>query len=334
MGATNPEAVVKPVVEDGSGRRINQTGFKLQPLLCVCVCTCKRPKSLRGALQSLGALQLPPDVRVAVTVVDNDPEGQAGRAVVESLAGEFPLPLECILEPRRGIPYARNRCIHAASAKNADYLIFIDDDEWVAPDWLTRLYGYARFLGGSAVVSGSVISQLPAAAPEYYSMFFSRRRRKTGERLTYCATNNVLVPMGIVEELGLRFDERDPFAGGEDVMFFTEASTKGVEIVHCAEATVYEAVPVGRANLRWLSRRKFSVGVTLAKQKLVCGRSRAGVLASALFQLLTACASLPFAMVTGRRLGSRAWLRLCRSTGMACGVFGVRPQFYRVVEGG
>ncbi len=282
---------------------------------------------LRRALSSLAAVELPESVEVSVTVVDNDPAGSA-RPVVQGVEPTFPLPLTYAVESRRGIPFARNRCLDEAQGKGADYLIFIDDDEWVAGDWLQKLYGFAHDAGDRAVVCGSVISLMPASAPDYFSMFFSRKRRRTGERLPYCATNNVLIPMAEVRRLGLRFDENRPFAGGEDVLFFTEANLHGVAIFHCAEAVVYEDVPECRATIRWLSRRKYSVGITLARQKMRAGRSRGMVLASALVQLLTASLVCLLGIAFNRQR-SRAWLRACRSAGMACGALGLESQFYR-----
>ncbi|WP_237067562.1 glycosyltransferase family 2 protein [Microbulbifer guangxiensis] len=299
----------------------------MQPLLDICICTCQRPGELGRALESLAHVDLPDAVRVSVTVVDNDP-GQSALSVVRGLENSFPLPICYAAEPRRGIPFARNRCLDEAQAKGADYLVFIDDDEWVAADWLQKLYSFARGAGGGAVVCGSVISLLPTSAPDYYNMFFSRKRRRTGERLPYCATNNVLIPLAEVRRLGLRFDESRPFAGGEDVMFFTAASLQGVAIFHCAEAVVYEDIPESRANLHWLARRKYSVGITLAQQKLAGGRGRVDVLASALLQLFMASAVCILSLAV-RRQRERAWLRACRSAGMACGVFGAESQFYR-----
>ncbi|SDJ99937.1 Glycosyltransferase like family 2 [Microbulbifer yueqingensis] len=282
---------------------------------------------MRRALSSLAAAQLPDTVKVSVTVVDNDPAEQA-RPVAEELGATFPVPLKYVVEPLRGIPFARNRCLDEAQAKGANYLVFIDDDEWVAGDWLQKLYGFSLDAGDKAVVCGSVISLLPASAPDYYSMFFSRKRRRTGERLPYCATNNVLIPLAEVRRLGLRFDERRPFAGGEDVLFFTEATMRGVSIFHCAEAVVYEDVPEHRATIRWLSRRKYSVGITLARQKMYGGRSRAMVLLSATVQLLNAALVCALGVAVSRHR-TRAWLRVCRSAGMASGAMGAESQFYR-----
>lgn len=275
-------------------------------------------------------MELPESLEVSVTVVDNDP-AESARPVVEEVEPSFPLPLVYAAESRRGIPFARNRCLDEAQAKGADYLVFIDDDEWVAGDWLQKLYGFAHDAGGNTVVCGSVISLMPAAAPDYYSMFFSRKRRRTGERLPYCATNNVLMPMAEIARLGLRFDENRPFAGGEDVLFFTEANLQGMSIFHCAEAVVYEDVPECRATIRWLSRRKYSVGITLARQKVLAGRSRGMVFASAMVQLLNASLVCVLGVAISRQR-ARAWLRACRSAGMACGALGAESQFYRGVN--
>ncbi|WP_444915360.1 glycosyltransferase family 2 protein [Microbulbifer sp. TRSA007] len=305
----------------------------MHPLLVICICTYQRPERLRSSLQSLAKLQLPTGLNVAALVVDNDSDTQAGREVVEELSGSFPFSLNCAVEERRGIPCARNRCIDELDNMGADYLVFIDDDEWVEPDWLIQLYDYSQKLGGSSVVCGSVVRRWPDSVPAYYSRIFYRQKRKTGEQLNYCATSNVLIPMSSIRSLGLRFNEQDPLGAGTDVIFFTEFKAKGGKIVYCLEARVYEAVPESRANMRWLSRRKFSAGITLAKHKLAKGRGHTSIFVSALGQLLISSIGCILGLIFGgKRLGSGPWLRACRSAGMACGVFGVRSEFYRVVD--
>ncbi|WP_157954179.1 glycosyltransferase family 2 protein [Microbulbifer sp. A4B17] len=305
----------------------------MHPLLVICICTYQRPERLRSSLLSLAKLQLPLDLNVAALVVDNDSGTQAGRKVVEELSETFPFPLDCAVEEQRGIPCARNRCIDELGSMRADYLVFIDDDEWVEPDWLIQLYAYSQKLGGNSVVCGSVVRRWPDSVPAYYSQIFYRQKRKTGEALNYCATSNVLIPMSNIHSLGLRFNEQDPLGAGTDVIFFTEFKAKGGEIIYCLEARVYEAVPESRANMRWLSRRKFSAGITLAKHKLAKGRGHISIFVSAIGQLLISSIGCILGLIVGgKRLGSGPWLRACRSAGMACGVFGVRSEFYRVVD--
>ncbi len=99
------------------------------------ICTCKRAQLLKECLDSVAQAHVPVGTTLVVTIIDNDAE-QSARALVESMASGFPVSLEYIAEPRRGIPCARNRAIAEAHRLNSDYLVFIDDDEWVMPDWL------------------------------------------------------------------------------------------------------------------------------------------------------------------------------------------------------
>jgi len=300
--------------------------------ISICICSCQRPEPLRTALSSLARIQVPPGTQTTVTVVDNDP-ARSAKSVVTGLAESFPLPLSYRLEPRRGIPFARNMCIQEAHKAEADYLVFIDDDEWVEADWLLQLYGYARSVGGTAIISGKVVSQLPPDADPNLSKFFKRKHYKTGKRRRYCATNNVLIPTTVTRDQGLRFDEGRPFAGGEDTLFFTEATARGFSILSCAEAVVYEGIPASRLSLRWLSRRKYTVGITQAVQKEITGQSRVKIITSGFAQLVVALPMSFGFFLLGQKLKCyRSWLKACRSAGIIGGVLGAEASFYRVID--
>lgn len=273
-------------------------------------------------------MRIPGDLRLLVTVIDNDSAGSAEPVVVEMKA-LMPFPLRYCIEARRGIPCARNRAIVEALAAEADFLVYVDDDEWVEVDWLEQLYNYALSQEG-AVICGRVTADVPKGTRAVMAEFFERKIYKTGTRRAYCATNNVLVPIAVVRDLNLRFDESRPLAGGEDTLFFTEASARGVEILYCAEAVVHEVIPKERISLRWQSRRKFAAGTTQAVQKRACGRRRMDVILSGAAQLVGAAASVPLYLAVGQRDNSyRSWLKVCRSAGLIGGAIGVRSDFYR-----
>ncbi|WP_346837736.1 glycosyltransferase [Microbulbifer sp. SAOS-129_SWC] len=300
--------------------------------LNICICSCLRPGPLEVALTSLMRMDIPAGVRVEVTVVDNDPAGSAA-PVANKLAASFPVPLHYVCEPRRGIPCARNRGVAEALRLEADYLIFIDDDEWVESSWLVQLYDCAVALGGNAVVSGYVIADVPESTPALMAEFYQRKKGQTGERLEYCATNNVLIPITVVRDLGLRFDESRPFAGGEDTLFFTAVAARGIDIVNCVEAVVHETIPPSRISAHWQARRKYSAGTTQAVQKIACGRSRVRVFVSGVGQVLISLVKSCLFMLLGRRRDCyRSWLKVCRSAGVIAGVFGAQLDFYKVID--
>ena len=111
-----------------------------RPHLIIGICTFRRPEMLRRCLASVLAQECPEGWKVEIVVVDNDAQSD----LAEMISRAFPdpkYPIRYFIEPRRGIPHARNAvCRHALSVK-ADLIAFIDDDEEADPGWLMA---YAR----------------------------------------------------------------------------------------------------------------------------------------------------------------------------------------------
>src|SRR4051812_32400584 len=108
--------------------------------ICVGIITYQRPEGLKRLLEGLNRLasdkcEAP---SLEVIVVDNDPAGPAC-TFVEEASSDLNWPLKCFVEPRRGIPYARNALVARAQEENADFIAFIDDDEVPEPFWLDEL---------------------------------------------------------------------------------------------------------------------------------------------------------------------------------------------------
>lgn len=302
------------------------------PSLNICICTCKRETLLVQCLESVARVEVPANVHVTVTVIDNDADRSAEPSV-NALTRQFPFPLQYVCEPRRGIPLARNRALDETYRLGSDYLLFIDDDEWVRPDWLRIIYEYAVAQNGNVIVSGEVIPELPDTTPPEIRGVYKIKNRKTGERVQSCATNNVLVPVSMIRGWGLRFDESNPLAGGTDTIFFHEAVSRGAVIHKCAEALVHEAIPASRANLKWLAKRKYRAGITEAWRKQRKGRPRAIILLASGLRVLSAAARSGLMALLGNKLArNENWLKACKSAGVFAGVFGARVESYRVID--
>lgn len=302
------------------------------PLINIAVCSCKRPELLNTLLASLAEMERPEGTRLCISIVDNDSEASA-KPVFEKWRKVFDRELCYRLERKRGIPCARNCAIDIAHGEGADYLVFVDDDEWVEPRWLVELYQYAC-QQKHAVIHGAVVPELPATAPAYMADIFVEKGRPTGTPLGTCATNNVLIPIFVTRELGLRFDESRPLAGGTDTIFFLAAAAQGVAIYECAEARVHEAIPSSRLTGRWLAKRKYRAGITLAHRKRSLGRSSFGLLASSVGQLVINALALVFARLSFRHASYyKALMKLARNAGVIGGLFGARTDSYSNVDG-
>lgn len=214
-------------------------------------------------------------------VVDNSPTG-VSRALVAAVA-------PCALylhEPRPGIAEARNAALEHLPA-TADAVVFVDDDEIVTAGWLEALVRHANETGAD-VVTGPVLSRLPADAPRWIvrGRFLQRESHVTGPYPFLPATNNTLVrAQWFVGERGARFDESFSLTGGSDTELFDRLRKRGAKIQWCNEALVEEDIPRARLTARWVWKRGVRSGNVLARIQLK-ERSKGRVLAEGVARLI------------------------------------------------
>ncbi len=298
----------------------------------ICICTYERPKLLSNCLKSLADIIVPSGTEVTVTVIDND-QMRSAETFVTGLIETFPFNIYYHCESKRGIPCARNRAVAETHRLGSDYLVFIDDDEWVEPLWLDILYAYCQNQGGNIVVSGNVISDLPKEIPKHIRSFLNRKQKLTGTQLDRCATNNVLIPIHVTKTLGLRFDESNPLEGGTDMKFFCEATKVGVVIIRCAEALVHETVPESRISLWWLSKRHFRKGITVAWREKQESHLSIIIFSTSKRLIIDSFTAGIMLLLGKKHKRNKRWLKVCRSFGILSGVLGLTVDSYKNVDG-
>jgi succinoglycan biosynthesis protein ExoM len=210
-------------------------------------------RALRGCLAQRGV-----DFPFEIVVVDNDPAGSAEPAVRE-IAAEASAPIRYVHEPRPGISHARNTGVAAAAGRD---LVFLDDDEEPAPEWLASFVATIRNSGADLVV-GPVYPRFAAGDADAY------RRRKytrdadvpTGTRLAqWAGIGNTILDKSRCFAGDEPFDPVLGLTGGEDTVFLHQLLSAGRTLVWCAEAAVYETVPADRLDPKYLLRRAFRGG--------------------------------------------------------------------------
>lgn len=306
--------------------------------VAVCICTYLRPKMLARCLESLQNQSALSDVRVSFVVIDNDEHGSA-LAVVNEFVGRLPWPVHYRRENRRGIAPARNAALTAAKDIGADWIAFIDDDEIADPDWIARLmapeYRQCHVLMGMQTL-------LPPEPRPFWCLEAKKKRVSENQVLRTAYTNNVRFSIALVDA-GLRFNEQLGLSGGEDSEFFGEASRNGFEIRRTLRAVTYETVPSSRLTF-W---RQFLRAYTDAATNLRQTMARKGWAKAVFRALYTIPVNIvlgvllllvsPLCFVGGPELFKRAALagndKLARAAGRLVGLAGLRPQFYRTVDG-
>ena len=229
------------------------------PSVTVAVLSYRRPDDLAAALPLLAGQA--DEVRLAgeassadVLVVDNDAE-ESARPVVEAIGSPL---VRYVTEPRRGISAGRNRALDEC---DSEVIVFVDDDERPHQGWLGHLLRTWR-AGDADGVAGRVVSDFDGQLDPWISDggFFDRRSLPTGTRIETAATNNLLLDLRRVRDLGVRFVEEFGLTGGGDTLFTRSLSRCGNGLVWCDEAVVTDVVPAARATRGWVLSRSARYG--------------------------------------------------------------------------
>ena len=303
----------------------------------VCIITYNRPEGLRRLLEGIDGLhfdKVPPPA-LEVVLVDNDPAGSAcaSGGVVASRG----YPLKCYVEPRRGIPYARNRALRGVE-DGVDFVAFVDDDEVPAPNWLDELLSVQEICDAD-VVAGPVVRHFDGPPPAWVTRgrFFEKQRYVTGQPIKFADTANALVRMGVLEEMDEHFDERMALSGGEDTHLFLRIHKAGRTMVWADGAVVHELIPRSKANAGWLIRRAYRLGnsLSICEVDLYPGdyASRVVRVAKATARIVRGMLSLPVSPLLGKYASVRALQDVSRGVGMLAGLSGIVYQEYRKTHG-
>lgn len=226
--------------------------------VCVIVPTFRRPQGLARALASV-LRQGFDAARLSLIVCDNSPEASA-RDQVTALVSQAALPIIYLHEPATGVANARNT---AVAACEADFIVFLDDDEEAPEAWLDGLMTVQRQFDAD-VVFGPVKARLPEPDDRhdgYIEAFFSRFGPDQSQLLnSYYGCGNSLIRRACLPEHNTPFSVEHNQMGGEDDQLFHSLLTKRARIAWAADAFVYEDVPPARARLSYTLLRAFAFG--------------------------------------------------------------------------
>jgi succinoglycan biosynthesis protein ExoM len=240
---------------------------KAAPHIVVAAPTCRRPRMLGELLDSFATLRPLNEGSVTFLIVDNAPDTPV-RDLVEAFRQRTGVDVRYVLEREPGIPFARNRALDEAAAVDADFVAFLDDDEFADPDWLVRLVAHQRRERSHLI--GAPVRLAPQQAAGFFDRLVEKGVRKRYERKeaknakkrregrdgkVTIITNNWLGDLAWMRSVGLRFDIALRYSGGSDTALFHKAKSLGASTSWCTDAIVYETIPPERMSLGYQYRR-------------------------------------------------------------------------------
>ena len=177
--------------------------------LVICICTYNRNPSLVKCLKSINNLFVVLNVKIIIIVVDNSINYNSFK-LVKKLKKSFKYKIIQLHEKRRGVVYARNKCLHEAKKINPKFICFFDDDCIVDRFWLKNVFKIIKFTNAE-IVTGPQIplkkNSLNNSNLINYSQFFEKRYRGDINRVNWAATNNVFLKYDIIKKHKLVFDK-------------------------------------------------------------------------------------------------------------------------------
>lgn len=307
--------------------------------IAVCISTYNRPLGLERLLISLSRLEFnkTPTPNWWIVVADNN-TNMPVKGLIDSIRLDFPVVIQYGLEPRKGIPSARNLAVKLAG--EVDFIAFIDDDEVAAPNWLDELL-YVQNLYHADVVRGPVIARFEEKEPQWVKKggFYERPRYSTGTTLEYIAlaTGNVLIKHKWLQIVHGPFDEDMNLSGGSDTLFFAQISKLGAKFFWADTACVWEYQPPSRVSARWLIMRSFRTGIATSIVHRKVFKSfmtiMIRILKSIIRFLIGVFLLIPLSFIYGFAGTIRGLRMITQGCGEIGGFLGIRYLEYKNVHG-
>ncbi len=132
----------------------------------IVVCCYNSAKRLPETLRHLAAQNVVADIPWEVVLIDNastDDTVETARRCWEPIG---PIPLRVVSEPLPGTGNARFRSFSEA---RYDIVSFIDDDNWVTPDWISKIVEFFTSHPDAAVVGGPSIPVFEVPPPAWFA---------------------------------------------------------------------------------------------------------------------------------------------------------------------
>jgi glycosyltransferase involved in cell wall biosynthesis len=232
--------------------------------LAVCIPTYQRPVMLKKLLLSIFENKIDKSLinDVDIIIIDND-ISKSAEETVRSINDNYIRPGKLLYynHPAKGLSNVRNEMLKKALLQNPDFIIFVDDDEYVTTEWLNELLKTIIRNDADAAI-GPVIADLDNSVSKYVRYFFKRKEYPDNSRIHSLATGNLILNRKSFEKFNVWFDNRFNSTGSEDSFFGIQFLKRGATIHWAAKAIAYETIPEKRATLKWLIKRHFNYAVS------------------------------------------------------------------------
>ena len=161
----------------------------------------------------------------------------------------------------KGLSNVRNELLRKSFELTPDFIVFIDDDEFVSSEWLNELIKTIT-INNADVARGPAFAEMDNNVPDNIACWFKRENFPDNLKLNTLTTGNLILRTTSLQKFNVWFDNRFNKTGSEDSYFGIQLLKRGATIYWSAKAIIYETIPEKRANIKWLIIRSYRVAST------------------------------------------------------------------------
>lgn len=235
-------------------------------LMTVAICCYNAAHFLQRLVTEVASLESP--VPFEILIVDNN-STDGTETLVKRLAQNCRVGMRYVLEPRQGIPHARNRAIE--ESRSSTYLAFIDADELPGKQWLkSAVKGLkehaAECVGGRIEVD---LQERPRWMSDSILLFLGKvdygdKPFRIVDRSTPVWSGNIAYRTSIFDS-GMRFDTRynrkgSGIGGGSDGILFREMLQRQLHIRYEPEMRIRHLIPAQKMKRSYFLKLHYLAG--------------------------------------------------------------------------
>jgi len=245
--------------------------------ISIIVSTYNRSHNLPDCIQHLAAQENAEHFQWETLIVDNNSTDNT-KLVAEKLQQDYAINIRYLFEPNQGLSFARNCGTRESSA---EFVIFIDDDIRVKPNWLASIYN--RFISEKCdAVGGRIYVESPEDLPKWITpdMYGFLGHRDFGDqsfqmngRDEFPFGGNMCVRRDMTDAIG-GFDtrmgrkgegsKREELFKGEETKFFHQLTDKKGVIWYEPNAIVLHKILPYQLKKKFFRTLHFNAGVQSA----------------------------------------------------------------------
>ncbi|MDN3401563.1 glycosyltransferase family A protein [Pseudoalteromonas sp. APC 3213] len=295
----------------------------------ISICTYRRPELLKKLLISIFEAMKPSIFKLSILIVDNDIDESAKPVISEFNNDE--ININYLAESSRNISVVRNACLAMGLETSADFILFLDDDEFIGTSYFVELEkSYLKYKPD--IIIGPVITVYYPNTPRWVlaSKIFERARHITGKKLSTGNTGNAFVSIELIKKVGL-FDPEYGRSGGEDSNYFYRCKAFNAKFIWCNEAEAFEYLAVERANLKYATLRARRGGQTYIKIRaddMSLGNKLTLVLVKLISGLIGIGLGYIISLLTNKYYGTPLLIRSIARLGQVEGLIGKTVYMY------